>query len=309
MTDEDAMSQADDLLRLILEQNAQSVASFRPIHVGAPLDPYGPDLRSATPAASAPGSAMGALAPTAQAPGLSLLQRIALGIRVPNTPLSQNRGTARGQLFLRGLAGGFKSAQGYGLGKSGAATGALTPYQELMIENMRADNARAEAAARESERRFGVEQGNQKLNREALSGRTSVDDMRMAQQFEESKRHNRVTEGQAAGRLALSRQRAAAADRRARAFSAAMARWPDELKIGFSAKMREFGTIYDTESDFGSQMYGEAVDNLIEQYRREARGFGYVQKGGSSTSQGGGSPKTGTAQKAASPNPLGIPMP
>lgn len=99
---------ADEILRLILQQNAERVRGFEPRRTEAPS--YPPLVP--------PGGAMGEMQGPPAPPQddrrqrvLSALQRIAFGLIPAQTPLSHNTGTARAQMFLRGLAGGFQKSK------------------------------------------------------------------------------------------------------------------------------------------------------------------------------------------------------
>lgn len=134
---------------------------------------------------------------------------------VPAMPRSSNERDVNSRSFLSGLVGGFNS----GLkNRNEAPNSALTRLLQLQEQkrfhdmqgaNMAADNTRADAqmqalnAYREWQQTHGDAQ-EKRLNDAlgALIASRSVDDQRLAAALAEQMRHNRATEGVAAGNLA-----------------------------------------------------------------------------------------------------------
>lgn len=214
---------------------------------------------------------------------LSMLTKLLLSLQAPNTPLSKNRGSARGQLFVRGLVGGANKMgsfrayeEGVPAGGGGGATpGGISAYQQLL----EAGRTRDDAYRRDQDKKN--EEFRERQFQALLGQRTSTDAdrdaaaaARAAEQGTDNKRADamlaiaqaglglrRNADARAAQRMAMARNRAATAN----------AKMPGGLKEAQAAELRAAFAKYSTESDFDATMLDIAVDDILAKYASLSR--------------------------------------
>lgn len=183
----------------------------------------------------------------------STMERVAAGLMIPNTPIVHGR-SAPGRMLLRGLVGGFKGSQGFGVPGQGALSraaltgqlrgggaGGITPAQLLNLQFRERADQRQETLMRSllGQRQFAQDEAGRDNAR--MLENMQTDNARMAEQFKFQQGNEAFNRMDANRRYALDAQRESRLQRSAEAAlakaGAAYNRWPELWKREYQSDL------------------------------------------------------------------------